>query len=99
MARRHGVPRRYPNVVVKLSGLSTFLHCNDPAHVAEVVRGTVGIFGAGRCLFGSNFPIEKLWTSCGALVEAYRNAVSRFARKEQKAILHDTATSVYRIAA
>jgi predicted TIM-barrel fold metal-dependent hydrolase len=88
-----------PNVVAKLSGLGTFLHCNDPAHVAYVVRETVGIFGAGRCLFGSNFPIEKLWTSYGALVEAYRDAVDHFSLKEQRAILHDTAMSVYRIAA
>jgi predicted TIM-barrel fold metal-dependent hydrolase len=88
-----------PNVVAKLSGLGTFLHRNDPKHVADVVRETVGIFGAGRCLFGSNFPVEKLWTSYGALVEAYRGAVSGFSRKEQQAILHDTAMSVYRIAA
>ena len=51
-----------PNVVSKLSGLGTFLHRNDRAHIAEVVRETVSIFGADRCLFGSNFPIEKLWT-------------------------------------
>jgi predicted TIM-barrel fold metal-dependent hydrolase len=88
-----------PNVVAKLSGLGTFLHCNDPAHVAYVVRETAGIFGAGRCLFGSNFPIEKLWTTYGALVEAYRDAVGCFSLKEQQAILHDTAMSVYRIAA
>ena len=88
-----------PNVVAKLSGLGTFLHRNDPKHVADVVRETVGIFGAGRCLFGSNFPIEKLWTSYGALIAAYRDAVGRFTLKEQQAILHDTAMSVYRIAA
>jgi predicted TIM-barrel fold metal-dependent hydrolase len=88
-----------PNVVAKLSGLGTFLHSNDPAHVADLVRETVGIFGAGRCLFGSNFPIEKLWTSYGALIEAYRDAVGKFTAKEQQAILHDTAMSVYRIAA
>jgi len=88
-----------PNVVAKLSGLGTFLHRNEPEHVAYVVRETVGILGAGRCLFGSNFPIEKLWTSYGALVEAYREAVSAFSPKEQQAILHDTAMSVYRIAA
>jgi predicted TIM-barrel fold metal-dependent hydrolase len=88
-----------PNVVAKLSGLGTFLHRNDPRNVADVVRETVGIFGAGRCLFGSNFPIEKLWTSYGALVETYRDAVGRFTPKEQQAILHDTAMSVYRVAA
>ena len=31
-----------PNVSTKLSGLGTFLHRNDPAHVAEIVRETVG---------------------------------------------------------
>jgi predicted TIM-barrel fold metal-dependent hydrolase len=85
------------NVVCKLSGLGTFLHRNDPAHVAGVVRDAVAIFGAGRCFFGSNFPIEKLWTSYGALVEAHRDAVRSLAPKEQQAILHDTAMSVYRI--
>ena len=86
-----------PNVVCKLSGLGTFLHRNDPAHVAGVVGEAVAIFGAGRCLFGSNFPIEKLWTSYGALLDAYRDAVRSLAPKEQQAILYDTAMSVYRI--
>jgi predicted TIM-barrel fold metal-dependent hydrolase len=86
------------NVVCKLSGLGTFLHRNDPAHVAGVVHEAVAIFGAGRCLFGSNFPIGKLWTSYGALLDAYRDAARPLAPKEQQAILHDTAMSVYRIA-
>jgi predicted TIM-barrel fold metal-dependent hydrolase len=86
-----------PNVVSKLSGLGTFVHRNDPAHIAEVMRETVRIFGAERCLFGSNFPIEKLWTSYSALVDAYRKAASSLAETEQRAILHDTAMRVYRI--
>jgi predicted TIM-barrel fold metal-dependent hydrolase len=88
-----------PNVVSKLSGLGTFLHRNDPAHVADVLRETVRIFGAGRCLFGSNFPVEKLWTSYGALIAAHRDAASSLPEKERRAILHDTAMRVYRIAA
>ena len=35
-----------PNVVAKLSGLGTFLHRNDPAHVASVIAETVAAFGA-----------------------------------------------------
>ena len=31
-----------PNVVSKLSGLGTFIHRNDPAHIAAIVRETVG---------------------------------------------------------
>ena len=87
-----------PNVVSKLSGLGTFIHRNDAAHIADVVRETVGVFGADRCLFGSNFPVEKLWTTYGALTSAYREAVEALPEKEQRAILHDTAMRVYRLA-
>ncbi|HEY2446189.1 MAG TPA: amidohydrolase family protein [Rhizomicrobium sp.] len=87
-----------PNVVSKLSGLGTFLHRNDPAHIAEVVRETVSIFGAERCLFGSNFPIEKLWTSYADLVSAHRKALEGLSPGEQRAVLHDTAMRVYQIA-
>jgi predicted TIM-barrel fold metal-dependent hydrolase len=87
-----------PNVVCKLSGLGTFLHRNDPAHIAEVVRESVSIFGAERCLFGSNFPIEKLWTSYADLVSAHRRALEGLSPGEQRAVLHDTAMRVYRIA-
>ena len=61
-----------PNVVSKLSGLGTFLRRNDPAHVAFIAGETLALFGAERCLFGSNFPIEKLWTTYAALVGAHR---------------------------
>ena len=87
-----------PNVMSKLSGLGTFIHRNDQAHIAAVAAETVAIFGADRCLFGSNFPIEKLWTSYAALVDAYREALRGFSEREQRAILHDTAMKVYRIA-
>jgi predicted TIM-barrel fold metal-dependent hydrolase len=87
-----------PNVTTKLSALGTFVHRNDPAHVADVVHETVRVFGPERCLFGSNFPIEKLWTSYPELLSAHRNAVASYAPREQQAILHDTAMRVYRIA-
>src|SRR5262249_36134806 len=65
-----------PNIVSKLSGLGTFIHRNDPAHIQDVVLQTVEMFGAERCLFGSNFPIEKLWTSYAELVAAHRAAIA-----------------------
>jgi predicted TIM-barrel fold metal-dependent hydrolase len=86
-----------PNVVSKLSGLGTFIHANDPAHVAWVVRETVDMFGPDRCLFGSNFPIEKLWTDYGSLVSAHRDALASFTPAQQAAMLHDTAARVYRL--
>jgi predicted TIM-barrel fold metal-dependent hydrolase len=58
---------------------------------------TVAIFGAGRCLFGSNFPIKKLWTDYATLYRNFRKAIAGFAESEQVAILHDTAARLYRI--
>ncbi len=86
-----------PNVVSKLSALGTFIHRNDPDHIAFVVRETVGFFGADRCLYGSNFPIEKLWTDYRSLIEAHRRAIAGFSEAQQRAILHDTPARVYRI--
>jgi predicted TIM-barrel fold metal-dependent hydrolase len=86
-----------PNVVSKLSGLGTFIHRNDPAHIAGIVAETVRIFGPERCLFGSNFPIEKLWTTYPDLVAAHRDAAASLGEKAARAVLHDTALRVYRI--
>lgn len=98
---RDGLARlaEQPNVAVKLSGLGTFIHRNDPEHIASIVRTTVKLFGAERCLFGSNFPIEKLWTSYGELVEAYFKATGRLGKDERDAIFHGTAARIYRLEA
>jgi predicted TIM-barrel fold metal-dependent hydrolase len=85
------------NVVCKLSGLGTFIHRNDPAHIAGIVEATIAMFGASRCLFGSNFPIEKLWTSYRDLVAAYRAALAGFDESERDAVLRTTAMRVYRL--
>jgi len=86
-----------PNVVSKLSGLGTFLHRNDPAHITRIVDETLALLGPERCLFGSNFPIEKLWTSYKELIGAFDVAVDRHGRAAAAAVFHDTAARVYKI--
>jgi predicted TIM-barrel fold metal-dependent hydrolase len=86
-----------PNVVSKLSGLGTFVHRNDPELIAWITARTVKLFGAERCLFGSNFPIEKLWTSYADLIAAYRSATEGLPAQTQAAIFHDTAARIYRL--
>ncbi|MFD0914846.1 amidohydrolase family protein [Pseudahrensia aquimaris] len=85
------------NVVSKLSAFGTFIHKNDPDFIRDMVETTVGIFGAKRCLYGSNFPIEKLWTSYPELFDAFQQAASGLPKTQQKAIFNDTAARVYRI--
>lgn len=86
-----------PNVVCKLSGLGTFIHRNDPEHIEKTITQAVAWFGADRCLFGSNFPIEKLWCRYDDLVGAYRLATSTFGDQAKADIFHRTATRVYRL--
>jgi predicted TIM-barrel fold metal-dependent hydrolase len=86
-----------PNVFAKLSGFGTFIRRNDPAHVAWLVQQTVALFGAGRCLWGSNFPIEKLWTDYPALIGAHRDAAAGLPEADRRAIFHDTAARLYRV--
>jgi predicted TIM-barrel fold metal-dependent hydrolase len=87
-----------PNIVSKLSGLGTFIQRNDPSHTADVIHQTVTIFGSDRCLFGSNFPIEKLWTSYAKLVDAHRAALASYGTSEQQAMLQENAIRIYRLA-
>jgi predicted TIM-barrel fold metal-dependent hydrolase len=86
-----------PNVVSKLSGLGTFLHANDATHIADVARETLGLFGPDRCLFGSNFPIEKLWCRYDELVAAHRGALMHLSAGDQARVLAGTAARVYRL--
>jgi predicted TIM-barrel fold metal-dependent hydrolase len=86
-----------PNVNVKLSGLGTFVHACRIDVMGPIVKETVEIFGAKRCLFGSNFPIEKLWTDYSTLYRTFRNAIAHLGESEQVAILHDTAARLYRV--
>ncbi|WP_315797589.1 amidohydrolase family protein [Bradyrhizobium sp. SZCCHNRI3043] len=85
------------NVVSKLSGLGTFIRRNDPADVADVVRETFAIFGPERCLFGSNFPIEKLWTDYRTLVAAYEAAIHGLDKRTRAQVMGETARRVYRL--
>jgi predicted TIM-barrel fold metal-dependent hydrolase len=86
-----------PNVFSKLSGLGTFLRRNDPLHIAFVARETLKLFGADRCLFGSNFPIEKLWTSYAELAAAHRSAIAHLSPADQAAITGGTARRAYKL--
>lgn len=85
-----------PNLYAKLSGLGTFVHRNDPEVIGTVVDNTIAILGSDRLMFGSNFPIEKLWTSHAELIAAHRKAVAKHGAKAEADIFWNTAQRVYR---
>jgi len=86
-----------PNVFAKLSGLGTFTRqCTRPLW-QPVIEQTVDAFGPSRCMFGSNFPIEKLWTTYANLIDVVRASLRPYSGDERRQILHDVAVRVYRL--
>lgn len=86
-----------PNVVTKLSGLGTFEHACSLELWKPVILETLEIFSPARCLFGSNWPIETLWTDYAAIIATTRECLVGLTREERAAVLHDTAQRVYRL--
>ncbi len=86
-----------PNVHVKLSGLGTFARACSVELWSPVIRETVELFGPERCMFGSNFPIEKLWTTYDEVARVTAACLAGLAAGERRAVLHDTAARVYRL--
>jgi predicted TIM-barrel fold metal-dependent hydrolase len=85
------------NVVVKLSGLGTFEHQCSVALWQPVIEETVARFGPERCLFGSNFPIEKLWTTYERIVAVMQECLAGLPSAAQRAIFFDNVQRVYRL--
>ena len=53
--------------------------------------------GAGRCMFESNFPVDKQSCSYAVLWNAFKKMVADASESEKSALFHDTATRVYRL--
>jgi predicted TIM-barrel fold metal-dependent hydrolase len=84
-----------PNTVVKISGLGLpgrpwLVEDNKP-----VIRETIEIFGTGRCMFGSNFPVDRLVADLDAIFTGFKQSVADLPLEDQKKLFHDNAARVY----
>lgn len=86
-----------PNVLVKLSGLGTFLRKVNPAQMRPVVHETLELFGPARCMFGSNFPIEKIWCNYAELIDGFLACIEHLGPIERRQVLSQTALKAYRL--
>lgn len=88
---------KHKNVITKLSAFGTFIHHNDDDHIKWMIGEAVKLFGAKRCLYGSNFPIEKIWTDYPTMLDSFLKAAKPLGAAKNKAIFHDTAKRIYRL--
>lgn len=71
------------------------------AELAEAVgpyyRTCIELFGAERCMFESNFPVDKASCSYTVLWNAFKRMSADYSPAERSALFNDTATRIYRL--
>lgn len=99
-----------PNVVVKLGGLA-MAFCNFPSFLAEprapstqlaqewgpYIETCIEAFGAGRCMFESNFPVDMGSCDYATLWNAFKHIAKGASAAEKTALFSGTAKRVYRL--
>ena len=101
---------RCPNVVAKLGGLVMpingfgFHKRETPATSDELVAATrdyylhmIDCFGPDRCMFESNFPVDKQSCSYQVLYNSFKKIAAGCSDAEKAALFHDTAVRAYRV--
>jgi predicted TIM-barrel fold metal-dependent hydrolase len=54
-------------------------------------------FGPNRCMFESNFPVDKVSFSYHVMYNAFKRLSKGYSADERAAMFHDTAARVYRV--
>jgi predicted TIM-barrel fold metal-dependent hydrolase len=99
-----------PNVNLKLGGigmprLGFDWHTREKpigseelaASMAPIMGSCIEQFGPGRCMFESNFPVDKVSFSHHVFFNACKRVSLGYSPSERAALFHDTATRAYRI--
>lgn len=99
-----------PNVAVKLGGVNMDVNGygweSRPAppsgrELADATRRwyehAIQAFGPDRCMFESNFPVDKLSCSYTVVWNSFKILSQGYSATERAALFHDTAARVYRL--
>jgi L-fuconolactonase len=99
-----------PNVSVKLggramkmSGFEWHTQSRPPgskelaAAMAPYFKACIDLFGPGKCMFESNFPVDKASCNYTVLWNAFKRVARAYSQAERHLLFHDTARRVYRL--
>ena len=99
-----------PNVYAKLGGLAMPINGYDfhkqsmPPSSDELVEAqknyydhSIKGFGPERCMFESNFPVDKQSCSYVVLWNAFKKIANSFSEEDKQNLFHDTAARVYKL--
>ena len=86
-----------PNTVCKISALGM----GDPRWTTESLRpwvlACIELFGVDRSFFGSNFPVDRLFSSFADLLDAYSEIVADFSADERRGLFSANAERIFRL--
>lgn len=86
-----------PNVVMKVSGLGM----RDPLWTVESIRpyvlGSIDAFGVERVVFGTNWPVDRLFSSYPDVINAYAEIIAPFSLDERIKMFSGNAERIFRI--
>ncbi len=85
------------NIICKISGLSMGDHNWTVESIRPYVLGCIEAFGVERSIFATNWPVDSLFSSYGALIEAYTEIISDFSEDEKRDMFARNTESIYRI--
>lgn len=84
------------NTAVKISGIGVPGQRWTPELQGAVVRETLRIFGAERCMAASNFPVDGLCASYDEIFTGLKAITADMPETDRRAFFHDTAMRIYR---
>jgi predicted TIM-barrel fold metal-dependent hydrolase len=88
-----------PNVACKISGFAMVEHDWTIESIRPWVLHCIESFGVERSMFGTNWPVDVIYSSYLRQVDAFRLILSRegFSREDQEKLLYGNAEKFYRI--
>ena len=87
-----------PNVICKISSLGMGDPHWTPDSLRPWIRAAIEAFGPDRCMIGSNWPVDRLFSSYPDLISAYRASIADLTTAEQAMVLSRTAERLLRLA-
>ena len=88
---------RAENVVMKISGLGMMDRRWTVESLRPWVLGSIEAFGVDRVVFGTNWPVDRMFSSYPDLINAYATIISAFTKDEQIAMFSGNAERLFRI--
>jgi predicted TIM-barrel fold metal-dependent hydrolase len=86
-----------PHAYCKLSGLSMVVHTMKIADLRRYYDVCIDLFGARRCMFASNFPIDLLYGKAEELFAAFEAIAASRSAAEAADLFAGTAERAYRL--